>query len=58
MSVEKFDPEQHENCGTPKCCHQCDTATLGPDWYLVGIGPWHKTLFNPTTGEKIKVETK
>lgn len=55
MSVEKFDPiVVHDKCGTPECCQQCDNPR---DWYLVGINPWSKILFNPVTGERKVVKT-
>lgn len=61
--AEQFDPKngvtiEHTNCETEDCCMQCDTASLGKDWYLVAINPWYKIYFNPRTGERKKVEYK
>ena len=57
--VEQFDPnKEHDNCGTEECCMQCDTATLGKDWYLIAINPWHKWYFNPKTKETKYVKYK
>jgi len=36
--TQQFDPNQeHDSCNK--------------DWYLVAINPWHKTIFNPVTGQ-------
>ena len=55
MSVEQFDPIEHDKCGTPECCQQCDNPR---DWYLVGINPWRKWYFNSKTNETKHEEYK
>jgi len=55
MSVEQFDPIEHDKCGTPECCQQCDNPQ---DWFLVAINPWYKCYYNPKTKETKHVTYK
>jgi hypothetical protein len=56
--TEQFDPKEHTNCETEDCCMQCDTASLGKDWYLIAINPWYKIYSNPKTNEWKQVPYK
>jgi hypothetical protein len=47
----KLPPKEHNHCGTENCCGSCETADLGPDWYLIAINPWYKFYHNHKTGE-------
>lgn len=28
--IEEVKEKEHDKCGTPECCGQCDTATVKP----------------------------